>query len=72
MGGDFLPISPGSIALPYLCFASFGLDQHVVVAPGIDRLYLLQATGGQQQRSQGLLRVAAAQGLVDQPNTEDL
>lgn len=51
---------------------SFGAGQHIVVASGVERVDVLQAAGGQHQRRERLLRIAAAQSLIDQTDGEDL
>lgn len=58
--------------LTYLSLLLPGSDQYVMVAAGIECRHLLKATRRQQQCSQSLLRVASAQGLVNQANGEDL
>lgn len=49
-----------------------GSGQQVMVAPGVVRQHVLQAAGGQHQRREGLLRIAATQSLIDQTDGENL
>lgn len=59
-------------ASPHLCLVSFGSGQQVVVACGVGLKHVLQATGGQHQRRERLLRITATQSLVDQTDGENL
>ncbi len=56
----------------HLSLVSFGAGQHIVVASGVEREDVLQAAGGQHQRREHLLRIAAAQSLIDQTDGENL
>lgn len=55
----------------YLAEEKLGVLQHVVVVSGRGRVHPLQLGRGEEQGSQGLLRVSRVQGLVDLGDSDD-